>query len=171
MAAVLCSAAAVGVQGQTGAPLRHQNRAAPARCCAARHAPPAAVGGGGVTACLGNDGSGSVAARRGGVCKTTVPRGGGDNLQGARARSQGRSSSSNTRVAATPSWHPDADHATDDPDVPTPGFASIEDALAEVAAGKFVVVLDDEDRENEGDLIGAGQPLQHTEFVFSASLS
>ena len=32
-------------------------------------------------------------------------------------------------------------------------FDSIEDAVADIKAGKFVVVLDDEDRENEGDLI------------------
>ena len=38
-------------------------------------------------------------------------------------------------------------------DTPAEGFDSIEDALADLAQGKFVVVLDDEDRENEGDLI------------------
>jgi 3,4-dihydroxy 2-butanone 4-phosphate synthase/GTP cyclohydrolase II len=58
-----------------------------------------------------------------------------------------------------PSWHPDAEGADLDPDEPTPGFSSIEDALADVAAGKFVVVLDDEDRENEGDLIGAADKM------------
>ncbi len=36
---------------------------------------------------------------------------------------------------------------------PLPGFDSIESALADLADGKLVVVLDDEDRENEGDLI------------------
>lgn len=30
---------------------------------------------------------------------------------------------------------------------------SIEDAIADFAAGKMVIVVDDEDRENEGDLI------------------
>ena len=34
-------------------------------------------------------------------------------------------------------------------------FDSIDDAIADIAAGKFVVVLDDEDRENEGDLLCA----------------
>ena len=34
-------------------------------------------------------------------------------------------------------------------------FDSIEDAIADVRAGKMVVVLDDEDRENEGDLVMA----------------
>ena len=40
--------------------------------------------------------------------------------------------------------------------MPTKGFASVESALEDVRKGKFVVVLDDEDRENKGDLIGAG---------------
>ena len=30
---------------------------------------------------------------------------------------------------------------------------TIEEALQEIKAGNFVVVVDDEDRENEGDLI------------------
>jgi 3,4-dihydroxy 2-butanone 4-phosphate synthase/GTP cyclohydrolase II len=41
-------------------------------------------------------------------------------------------------------------------DEPSPGFDSIASALEDLAGGKFVVVLDDEDRENEGDLIIAG---------------
>src|SRR4051812_49495626 len=36
-------------------------------------------------------------------------------------------------------------------------FASIEDALEDIAQGKMVVVVDDEDRENEGDLVMAAQ--------------
>jgi 3,4-dihydroxy 2-butanone 4-phosphate synthase/GTP cyclohydrolase II len=36
-------------------------------------------------------------------------------------------------------------------------FDSIEGAIADVRAGKMVVVLDDEDRENEGDLVMAAQ--------------
>jgi 3,4-dihydroxy 2-butanone 4-phosphate synthase / GTP cyclohydrolase II len=36
-------------------------------------------------------------------------------------------------------------------------FDEIEDAIADVRAGKMVVVLDDEDRENEGDLVMAAQ--------------
>ena len=36
-------------------------------------------------------------------------------------------------------------------------FDSIEAALAEIKAGRLVVVVDDENRENEGDLIGAAQ--------------
>ena len=36
-------------------------------------------------------------------------------------------------------------------------FASIEEALEDIAAGRMVVVVDDEDRENEGDLVMAAQ--------------
>ena len=36
-------------------------------------------------------------------------------------------------------------------------FASIEDAIEDVRNGKFVVVVDDADRENEGDLVIAAQ--------------
>jgi 3,4-dihydroxy 2-butanone 4-phosphate synthase/GTP cyclohydrolase II len=36
-------------------------------------------------------------------------------------------------------------------------FASIEEAIDEIRAGRFVVVVDDEDRENEGDLTIAAQ--------------
>ncbi len=37
------------------------------------------------------------------------------------------------------------------------GFATIEEALEEVKSGRMVVVVDDEDRENEGDLTMAAQ--------------
>ena len=33
------------------------------------------------------------------------------------------------------------------------GFAAVEAAIAEFRAGRFVIIVDDEDRENEGDLI------------------
>ncbi|MGA0878211.1 MAG: bifunctional 3,4-dihydroxy-2-butanone-4-phosphate synthase/GTP cyclohydrolase II [Ilumatobacteraceae bacterium] len=39
----------------------------------------------------------------------------------------------------------------------TPPFAPIEDVVAAIARGEIVVVVDDEDRENEGDLIMAAQ--------------
>src|SRR5437868_8559109 len=40
--------------------------------------------------------------------------------------------------------------------VTTP-FATIEDAVEDIRAGRFVVVVDDPDRENEGDLVIAAQ--------------
>jgi 3,4-dihydroxy 2-butanone 4-phosphate synthase/GTP cyclohydrolase II len=36
-------------------------------------------------------------------------------------------------------------------------FATIEEAIEDIAAGRMVVVVDDEDRENEGDLVMAAQ--------------
>jgi 3,4-dihydroxy 2-butanone 4-phosphate synthase/GTP cyclohydrolase II len=36
-------------------------------------------------------------------------------------------------------------------------FDAIDDAIADIRAGKMVIVLDDEDRENEGDLVMAAQ--------------
>ena len=41
--------------------------------------------------------------------------------------------------------------------VPVTGLDSIERAIADIAAGKAVVVVDDEDRENEGDVIFAAE--------------
>ena len=38
-------------------------------------------------------------------------------------------------------------------------FAPIEDAVAAVARGEIVIVVDDEDRENEGDLIVAAEKI------------
>ena len=87
----------------------------------------------------------------------------------ARLAKISRSAAPRSRVvvrAQTPSWHPDANPADEDPDAPTPGFASIDEAIAEVAAGRFVVVLDDEDRENEGDLIGAADKMTQESMHF-----
>jgi 3,4-dihydroxy 2-butanone 4-phosphate synthase / GTP cyclohydrolase II len=36
-------------------------------------------------------------------------------------------------------------------------FCSVQDALAELKAGRFIILVDDEDRENEGDLIAAAE--------------
>jgi len=42
---------------------------------------------------------------------------------------------------------------------PAPGFDSIEDAISAIAAGAIVIVVDDEDRENEGDFIMAAEKV------------
>ena len=53
-------------------------------------------------------------------------------------------------------------------------FDSMEDALAAFARGEFLIVMDDEDRENEGDLIIAASScttekmawmIKHTRYV------
>jgi len=38
-------------------------------------------------------------------------------------------------------------------------FASIEDAAAEIREGRMIIVVDDEDRENEGDLVCAAEKI------------
>lgn len=49
---------------------------------------------------------------------------------------------------------------------PAEGFNSIPEALADIAEGKFVVVLDDEGRENEGDLIIAAEHMTTEAMAF-----
>ena len=46
-------------------------------------------------------------------------------------------------------------------------FAKIEDAIAEIRAGRMVIVVDDESRENEGDLICAAEKItaEHINFM------
>lgn len=60
------------------------------------------------------------------------------------------------------------------------GFSSIEEALQVVAKGGYVVVVDDENRENEGDLIAAAELvstesmaflLQHTSGIVCVGLT
>lgn len=51
-------------------------------------------------------------------------------------------------------------------EVPAEGFNSIPEALADLAEGKFVVVLDDESRENEGDLIMAAETMTTEAMAF-----
>ena len=38
-------------------------------------------------------------------------------------------------------------------------FAPVEDAVAAIRAGKMIIVVDDEDRENEGDLTMAASKV------------
>jgi 3,4-dihydroxy 2-butanone 4-phosphate synthase/GTP cyclohydrolase II len=45
-------------------------------------------------------------------------------------------------------------------------FATIEEALEEIAAGRMVVVVDDEDRENEGDLVMAAEFVSSDDINF-----
>jgi len=47
-------------------------------------------------------------------------------------------------------------------------FAAIEDAIREFAAGRFLIVVDDEDRENEGDLTIAAEKVTPAAINFMA---
>ncbi len=52
---------------------------------------------------------------------------------------------------------------------PTPPFADVPTALEEIRAGRMVVVVDDEDRENEGDLTLAAEKATPEAINFMAS--
>ncbi len=47
-----------------------------------------------------------------------------------------------------------------------PGFSAVEDAIADFRSGRFVIVVDDDDRENEGDLIIAAEHISEEAIAF-----
>jgi len=51
--------------------------------------------------------------------------------------------------------------------IPPPPFTTVDDAIAEIAVGRMVIVVDDEDRENEGDLTMAADSVtaEHVGFI------
>ena len=51
----------------------------------------------------------------------------------------------------------------------TTPFATVEEALEDIAAGQMVVVVDDEDRENEGDLVMAAEFVTADDINFMAT--
>ncbi len=48
-------------------------------------------------------------------------------------------------------------------------FSTVEEALEDIAAGKMIVVVDDEDRENEGDLVMAAEHVTPDAINFMAT--
>ncbi len=48
-------------------------------------------------------------------------------------------------------------------------FCSIEEAIAEIRQGKMIVLVDDEDRENEGDLVMAAEKVSAEAINFMAT--
>ncbi|XP_039127693.1 probable bifunctional riboflavin biosynthesis protein RIBA 1, chloroplastic [Dioscorea cayenensis subsp. rotundata] len=65
---------------------------------------------------------------------------------------------------ASDGFFPDDDER--DLDLPTAGFSSIQEAIEDIRQGKFVIVVDDEDRENEGDLIMAASLVTPDAMAF-----
>ena len=53
-------------------------------------------------------------------------------------------------------------------DEPGPGLSTISDAIKDIAAGKMVILVDDEDRENEGDLCMAADQCTPEAINFMA---
>jgi 3,4-dihydroxy 2-butanone 4-phosphate synthase/GTP cyclohydrolase II len=50
----------------------------------------------------------------------------------------------------------------------TPNLVSIEEAIAEIRAGRMIVLMDDEDRENEGDICMAAEKVSPEAIAFMA---
>lgn len=50
----------------------------------------------------------------------------------------------------------------------TPNLVSIEEAIAEIRAGRMIVLMDDEDRENEGDICMAAEKVTPEAIAFMA---
>ena len=61
---------------------------------------------------------------------------------------------------------PAVDSSPRDADL-NPAFSSVEDIIADIRDGKMVIIVDDEDRENEGDLLMAADCVrpQHINYM------
>ena len=61
------------------------------------------------------------------------------------------------------------DNTTIHPSVHASRFSDIEDIIADIAAGKMVIMVDDERRENEGDLIMAAEKVRAEDVNYMAT--
>ena len=61
------------------------------------------------------------------------------------------------------------DKTTVHPSVHGSRFSHIEDIISDIAAGKMVIMVDDEDRENEGDLIMAAEKVRAEDVNYMAT--
>ncbi|XAR73442.1 GTP cyclohydrolase II [Bertholletia excelsa] len=66
----------------------------------------------------------------------------------------------------TPTTSFSTDSSEFDLDRPTEGFSSIPEAIEDIRQGKYVIVVDDEDKENEGDLIMAASMVTPEAMAF-----
>ncbi|HQS95950.1 MAG: 3,4-dihydroxy-2-butanone-4-phosphate synthase [Novosphingobium sp. 17-62-19] len=79
------------------------------------------------------------------------------------------------RDALLPEWNPTVDtlnklaRAMDDSDDDDFALASVEEIIAEVRNGRMVILVDDEDRENEGDLVIPAQMATPESINFMAT--
>lgn len=62
------------------------------------------------------------------------------------------------------SGSPQEDHNTE-----SPVFNTIDEAIAEIRMGKIIIVVDDEDRENEGDFVAAAEKINTQTVNFMAT--
>ena len=61
------------------------------------------------------------------------------------------------------------DNTTTHPSAASSPFSDIEDIVADIAAGKMVIMVDDENRENEGDLIMAAAKVRAEDVNYMAT--
>ncbi len=61
------------------------------------------------------------------------------------------------------------DKTTTHPSAISNTFSNIEDIIADIAAGKMVIMVDDEDRENEGDLLMAAEKVRPEDINYMAT--
>jgi 3,4-dihydroxy 2-butanone 4-phosphate synthase/GTP cyclohydrolase II len=61
------------------------------------------------------------------------------------------------------------DNTTIHPSAHASTFSDIEDIIADIAAGKMVIMVDDESRENEGDLIMAAEKVRAEDVNYMAT--
>jgi 3,4-dihydroxy 2-butanone 4-phosphate synthase/GTP cyclohydrolase II len=61
------------------------------------------------------------------------------------------------------------DNTTTHPSAVNTPFSDIEDIIADIAAGKMVVMVDDENRENEGDLLMAAEKVRPEDINYMAT--
>ncbi|MDH3429892.1 MAG: bifunctional 3,4-dihydroxy-2-butanone-4-phosphate synthase/GTP cyclohydrolase II [Gammaproteobacteria bacterium] len=62
-----------------------------------------------------------------------------------------------------------ADNTTVHPRAKEAAFSSIDDIIADIKAGRMVIMVDDEDRENEGDLIMAAEKVRPEDVNYMAT--
>ena len=62
-----------------------------------------------------------------------------------------------------------ADNTTIHPSAVDAAFSDIEDIIADIGAGKMVIMVDDENRENEGDLIMAAAKVRPEDINYMAT--
>ena len=62
-----------------------------------------------------------------------------------------------------------ADSTTVHPSAIDAAFSDIEDIIADIAAGRMVIMVDDENRENEGDLIMAAEKVRPEDINYMAT--
>ena len=132
--------------------------------CRALPAPPAAQN----TGSRRGPGTRSLLFRTAAGSSSSSRSSGGNSSPGSGRRPSLEAGRSRSAAAAASSTSSPAFMGTSDCDLaePTPGFDSIHAALGAVAAGELVVVLDDEDRENEGDLIAAADKITPAAMAF-----